>query len=374
MLPRKNLNNYPENNLKMDPTEDSAANEPPADSHDIIVIGASAGGVEALQKVVRALPGDLPATVFIVMHTSPQSPGLMPIILNAAGPLPVSYPQDGELIQEGHIYVAPTNFHMLVEQGIIRVVRGPKENRHRPAIDPLFRSAARYYGPRVIGLILSGMLDDGTFGLLAVKQRGGLTVVQDPTDALYPDMPANALHRVENVDYVLSLEKIGPLLAKLVKEVPVLPLSPDASAIIHQLKIEDDFAMANIPDFEVLNTVGKPAAIACPDCHGTLWEIKNNEVLRFRCRVGHSYTAQSLLAEHSEALESALYAALRNLEESASLNRRLAGRAKADNNLLSASGFIESALQSEQQADVIKRVLRTNKALDEREDNRNGLL
>ncbi len=337
------------------------------DNHDIIVIGASAGGVETLQRLVRDLPVDLPAAIFVVLHTSAESPGLLHSILNQAGNLPASYPQDGELIQEGHIYVAPVNFHLLVEQGIIRVVRGPKENRHRPAIDPLFRSAARYYGPRVIGIILSGMLDDGTFGLLAVKRLGGVTVVQDPADAPYPDMPANALRRVEDVDYVLPVAQISLLLVKLAREVPALPLSKEIPALIHQLKIEDDFALSNIPDHEVLNTIGKPASIACPDCHGTLWEINNNEVLRFRCRVGHSYTAQNLLIEHSESLESALYAALRILEESASINWRLAERAKEDNNLLSASGFMEKAVETEQQAAFIKRVLRRSKALDEQD-------
>lgn len=335
------------------------------DHHDIIVIGASAGGVEALQKVVRGLPSDLPAAIFVVVHTSPQSPGLLPEILNRTGPLPASYPKDGEIIEEGHIYIAPANYHLLVERGIIRVVRGPKENRHRPAIDPLFRSAARYYGPRVIGVILSGMLDDGTFGLLTIKQRGGLTITQEPADALYPEMPAKVIRLVRQLDYTLPATQIGPRLAELVQEKVADQGAEEAPSIFEQIEIENGFAMSNIPNDEVLNKIGRPSTIACPDCHGTLWEINNQGVLRFRCRVGHSYTASSLLEEHSEALESALWAAFRNLEENASINRRLADRAKSDNNLLSASAFIENAVQTEQQADLIKRVLQTNKAIDE---------
>ena len=340
-------------------------NEGQADYHDIIVIGASAGGIEALQRLTRNLPAGLPAAVFIVVHTSPESPGLLPTILNGVSSLPVSYPRDSEIIEEGHIYVAPPNYHLLLEQGIIRVARGPKENRHRPAIDPLFRSAARQYGSRVIGVILTGTMDDGTFGLLTVKKQGGLAVIQDPADAVCPDMPLSAIRRVPQIDYVVPLAEIGPLLSKLTQEVATFPQNEDSPVISEQLKIEDEFAMSNIPGGEVLNKIGKPASIACPDCHGTLWEINNNGLLRFRCRVGHSYTAQGLLEEHSETLESALWAALRTLEESASINRRLVERAKNDNNLLSASRFMESAVQTEQQAELIKRVLNTNKAIDE---------
>jgi two-component system chemotaxis response regulator CheB len=341
---------------------------PTPTARDIIVIGTSAGGVEGLQGLVRDLPADLPAAVFIVVHVSPDSPGLMPVILQTAGNLPVSQPKDGELIELGHIYVAPPDNHMVIDHDIIRVVRGPKENRHRPAIDPLFRSAARHYGSRVIGVILTGMLDDGVAGLLTIKRLGGLAVVQDPADALYPDMPRNALNRVKEVDYLVPLVEIGPLLTKLVNEMSDLPAELENQAISRQLKIEDDFALSNIPHQEILNEIGKPATIACPQCHGTLWEVNDKDLLRFRCRVGHAYSAMSLLDEHAEALESALWSAMRNLEESASLNRRLAERARAENKLLSASSFMESAIEAEQQADLINKVLQTNKTLGEQKE------
>src|SRR5437016_12022670 len=185
--------------------------------HDIIVVGASAGGVEALVTLARSLKRNLQAAVFVVLHMPAQSPSLLPEILGRAGPLKAVQATDDMQIEPGHIYVAPPDHHMLMELGKVRVVRGPKENRHRPAVDPLFRSAALAYGPRVIGVILTGALDDGTAGLLAVKRRGGIAIVQDPDEALYPSMPLSALANVE-VDYRLPLSSIGPLLVHLASE------------------------------------------------------------------------------------------------------------------------------------------------------------
>ncbi len=341
-----------------------AFNDKLLSGHDIIVIGASAGGLDALRTLVRDLPAGLPAAVFVVMHTAPQSPGLLDTILNSKSALPCMYPPNGEPIELGRVYIAPPDYHLLVEQGLIRVVRGPQENLHRPAIDPLFRSAARYYGPRVIGVILSGMLDDGVYGLLVIKQRGGLAVVQDPADALYPDMPENALRKVRNIDYSVPIAELAPLLGKLAHEVipgdkEALKMAESTEPYSEQLKIEDQFALGDIPDFEIMEKIGHPATIACPDCHGTLWEVKDekDDMIRFRCRVGHAFTALSLMREHAESLQSALWVALRTLEESVSLNRRLAQRAQKENQLQAASNFMESAAVSEQQADLIKRVL-----------------
>jgi len=183
----------------------------------MIAIGASAGGVEALITVMRALPRNIPAAVFVVLHIPAQSPSLLPEILNRAGTLPTEHPENGAQVSYGHAYIAPPDHHLTVEQGHIRIVRGPKENRHRPAIDPLFRSLAYTYGPRTVGVVLTGSLDDGTAGLLAIKQRGGIAVVQDPDEALYPSMPLSALEHVA-VDYTLPLSEIGPLLIRLAHE------------------------------------------------------------------------------------------------------------------------------------------------------------
>ena len=181
---------------------------------DIIVVGASAGGLEALRVIVGALPADLSASLFIVMHTAPDAPGILADILNLAGRLTAKSAKDNELIRPGTIYVAPPDRHLLIEATVVRVTLGPGENRFRPAIDPLFRSAAQTYGPRVVGVILTGYLDDGTAGLLMVKQMGGTAIVQDPSDALVPFMPQNALDHV-NVDYCLPINEIAPLLVRL---------------------------------------------------------------------------------------------------------------------------------------------------------------
>lgn len=331
-------------------------------NHDIIVIGTSAGGVEALKVLVKDLPSDFEAAIFVVIHVPPTSPGLIPSILDSAGPLPVTSPADGEAIQVGHIYVAPPDCHLLVERDRMRVTRGPKENRARPAIDPLFRSAARAYGPRVVGVILTGMLDDGVAGLLAVKQRGGMAVVQDPRDALFPDMPDNALRVVKDVDWVLPLREIAPLLTRLAAE--EVAMEGD-QPISEQLEIEDQFARAEIPPVEAMDKLGTPSVYTCPDCHGTLWEIHDKGALRFRCRVGHAYSAESFMNAHAANLEDALWIAMRTLEESASLNRRLAERARAAQHHLSAGRFMEKAVVNEEQAALIGRVLRTNKAISE---------
>ena len=264
--------------------------------HDVIVIGASAGGVEALQTIARALPVRLHASVFIVLHIPPQGPSLLPHILSRVAPLPAHQPADGERLQQGHIYVAPPDHHLLVETDCVRVVRGPHENRTRPAIDPLFRSAARAFGPRVIGLVCTGALDDGTSGLQAIKARGGITVVQDPAEAVYPSMPLSAIRNVA-VDYVLPLAEIGPLLARLVAEP-----APDEAGFPapRDMAVEIQLAEGDMDPINAQTIPGTPSVFACPECHGTLFEVQDGELLRFRCRVGHAFSAESMEAEHTD--------------------------------------------------------------------------
>lgn len=321
--------------------------------HDIIVVGASAGGVEALVKVVGMLPADLPAAVFVVLHIPAQSPSLLPEILNRAGPLPAVHPKHGEAIQHGQIYVAPPDEHLLVGSGHVHVVRGPKENRHRPAVDPLFRSAAVTYGPRVVGVILTGSLDDGTAGLLAVKRRGGVAVVQDPDDALYSSMPRSALAHVD-VDYSLPLENIGPLLVELAYEQAageaVHPVSKD-------MEIETKMAEMDMNALNNGEQVGTPSVFSCPECGGVLWELHDGHLLRFRCRVGHAYSVDSILAGQSEAVEEALWSALKTLEESASLSRRMAREAQEGGKDWLAKRFEEKLHDAEQHATLIRQVL-----------------
>lgn len=292
--------------------------------HDIVVIGASTGGVEALSALVQGLPGDLPAAVFVVLHLSPETPSHLSEILSRHSRLPVHHPRDGEPIQLGHIYVAGPDRHLLVERGVVRVVRGPRENRHRPAIDPLFRTAALAYGPRVIGVVLTGALDDGTSGLYAIKQRGGLAVVQDPRDALIASMPESALEFV-TVDYCAPLLDLAPLLVRLVHEqAPSAVAYPPSRELVYESQI------AQLDEGTMLNEqpTGTLSALTCPECGGPLWESHNGELLRYRCRSGHAYTGESAFAAKSEALDEALWEAYNALRESALMAQRLAAEAR----------------------------------------------
>jgi two-component system, chemotaxis family, protein-glutamate methylesterase/glutaminase len=292
--------------------------------HDIIVVGTSAGGVEALTTLVAGLPHDLPAAIFIVLHLAPEGPSFLAEILSRAGPLPATQMVNGEAITPGRIYVAPPDHHLLVEQGHVRVTRGPKENRFRPSVDVLFRSAAYAYGPRVIGVILTGALDDGTAGLWAVKDRGGLAVVQDPQDALHSSMPHSALQYV-NVDACLPLAKIAPTLVRLAGEPApvegVLPVSKKL-AIETQIARQDQAFDMSIMD------LGALSPYSCPECHGVLVQLQDGGFTRFRCHTGHAYSLSSLVAEVTEALETSLWNTLRVMNESVLLLRHLAQHAR----------------------------------------------
>lgn len=322
---------------------------------DVIVIGASAGGVEALLAIVAALPPELPASVFVVLHQPPTGTSLLPVLLSRAGPLPATHAVDGETVEAGHIYVAPPDLHMLIEGRSIRLARGPRENRHRPSADPLFRSAARYYRERAIGVILTGSLDDGSAGLLAIKRNGGIAVVQDPTDALFPGMPLSAL-AVTTVDHCLPLTEIGATLTQIVtepadgEEAPVQRDSDD-------LAFEERIAQADMAAIEDDHRPGKPSQFGCPECGGVLWELENEEIVRFRCRVGHAYSAESLLSSQTERLEAALWSALRSLEEKASLTKRLAERARAQSQHAAARRFSEQMLAADAHANTLRTVL-----------------
>lgn len=324
--------------------------------HDIIVIGASAGGVEALSTLVSMLPSDLPAAVFIVLHIPAQSPSLLPEILNRQGVLAATQPRDGEQIKPGHIYIAPPDNHMLVEQGHIHLSRGPRENRHRPAIDVLFRSAAVAYGPRVIGIILTGSLDDGTAGMLAIKRRGGMTVVQDPRDAMYPSMPQSALAHVQ-IDHCMPLAQIGHRLPSLAAE----PAQPDeAYPVPQEMKDEVQIAEMDMSELNSSTHDGIPSAFTCPECSGTLWEIHDDELVRFRCRVGHSYSLESMLAGQNETLEQALWVALETLEETGSLSRRMMKDANTRGQHWLARRFEERVQKAEKNAALLRDVLLKN--------------
>jgi two-component system chemotaxis response regulator CheB len=288
------------------------------------------------------------------LHVPPQGGSVLPAILGRAGPLPSAHAEHGQPIQPGRIYVAPPDQHLIVHDGHFALSRGPRENGHRPAGDVLFRTAARFYGNRVIGLVLSGALDDGTAGLAAVRERAGATVVQDPADALYPAMPASALANVA-VDHVLPVQQIPDLLVRLVAE-QVQAKAPGPSDLLRK-----EAAVADFEDTRRQGDAppGKPAGFGCPDCNGSLYEIREGDIVRYRCRVGHAWSAEGLLAQHSLALEGALWMALRSLEEKAELSRQLADRAETRGNRLSAKRFRVAADESADAVALVREMLQS---------------
>jgi len=288
---------------------------------DIVVVGASAGGMAALEKLVAGLPPGLPAAVFIVWHLSPGVKSALPLLLTRAGPLRACNPQDGDPIEPGRIYVGPNDRHMLLENGYIRIARGPKENRFRPAIDPLFRSAAYIYGARVIGVVLSGALDDGTAGLWAIKLRGGTAIVQDPADAVHRSMPLSALDNVA-VDHKLPVAEIGPLLGRLARE----PAGPEPLVATREReKMGAEIKIAREVDSRVEDILryGELSPFTCPECHGVLATFRDGSITRFRCHTGHAVSAATLLEASTEQVEQRLMDALRALDETIMLLNRL---------------------------------------------------
>ena len=320
-------------------------------NRDIIVMGASAGGLSAFNRIIKHLPEQLNAAVFIVWHVSPYSTSILPEILNRAGKLKAKHPADGESIEKGNIYIAPPDHHLLLELGRIRLTKGPKENRFRPAIDPLFRSAAYSYGSRVVGVVLSGALDDGTAGLWAIKDRGGIAVVQDPAEAEQRSMPASALANVQ-VDHCLPVSEIPPLLVTLtqqeVGEQSRAPMSND-------LEMETKIALgADSADLDV-RQLGEISEFTCPDCHGSLIQIANGKLQRFRCHTGHSFGSVSLLADLTDSVEQSVWTAIRAVEERIRLLKHLAQHA-SDLEQTEALSTLDRELQeNERRADLLRR-------------------
>jgi two-component system, chemotaxis family, protein-glutamate methylesterase/glutaminase len=323
---------------------------------DLVVIGASAGGIDALRALLPEIPRDFPAAICAVLHMAPNSPGILHEIFGRAGKLPAKMVTGVERLRPGQLYLPAPDHHLIVEPSLVRSTQGPRENRFRPAIDPLFRSAAQTYGPRVIGIILTGGLDDGTAGLWTIKQMGGIAIVQDPTEALVASMPQNALHHV-SVDHCVPLAAIPELLARLVAE----DLSQrEGYTVPEPVNIEVKIAK----DGEALEAgvmqLGKPSQYACPECHGVLLELKEGDRLRFRCHTGHAYSVDSLLSEFDEAMEIALWNSIRAIEEKLLLLRQLADRARAREGV----GNVEDLERRVEEAH--RRVILVRQAIDPR--------
>jgi two-component system, chemotaxis family, protein-glutamate methylesterase/glutaminase len=295
-----------------------------------IVIGASAGGVRAVGTLLHGLLEKIPAAIFVVIHTSPDGPGLLSTVFNRATPLTVVAPHDGELIRAGHVYVAPPDYHLIVGDRHIHLNHGPREHRFRPAIDPLFRTAAEHYGPRTIGAVLSGHMADGIHGLKLIKKAGGVTFAQDPDEAEVPAMPLAAMRQVA-VDYVLPVEEMARVIVGL--------LLNSRRGTRPMRLVQTEKPNAERPGTDALRTKamrGVPSPFTCPDCGGSLWEIKEGKLIRYRCHVGHGFTIDSLRDGMDTKVEEALWTALRATEEAIELRGRMRARAKGQQ----LSGFI----------------------------------
>lgn len=296
-------------------------------------MGASSGGVEAVERLLRGLPQDFPASLLIVLHRAPDLRNMLAYILQRAGRLPVTEARDGEHLRQGHIFLAPPDRHLVIEDGIMRLVRGPKENHSRPAIDPLFRSAAQAFGPRVAGVILSGTLFDGTAGLFAVKRHNGVTIVQDPQEAAFPGMPESAIGNVA-VDYILPIAGIAGLLVNLVRGIGEMRSrnETESSTAIsfegEELKRTPEIIVRDQSDQISGERRDQPSLFTCPDCGGTLWQVNEGALLQFRCSIGHVYTGEAMALGQSEALERSLWFSIRTFVDKSVLLRQLSEEAR----------------------------------------------
>jgi two-component system chemotaxis response regulator CheB len=299
----------------------------------VIAIGASAGGVEALSAVVRDLPPDLPASVLIVLHLPRGGYSALPNILQRQSQLPVSHAWEGAPLEPATVYVAPPDRHLVVSETRVHLDPGPTENSVRPSVDRLFTSIAHVFGPRGIGVVLSGMLDDGTAGLQAIRRKGGVAVVQDPADAVFPGMPTSAV-RFADPQHVVPLMQIGPLLKELVMD--VVPDGPR----------ERDPADPRRPD--------NASGLTCPECGGALWEEERGESLGYRCRIGHGFSVESLSSAQLHELESALWAAIVALEERSELASRLAERFAARGGAHTAARHAHEAEDALRRANLVR--------------------
>lgn len=311
--------------------------------HDIIVIGTSEGGLETLDELIGQLPAHLAASIFIVQHMAPDNSGESLIRqLSRHSSFAPSLAKEGQRFKPGRIYIAPADNHLLLKRDTVLVRKGARENRSRPGIDPLFRSAATAHGARVIGVVLTGMLDDGAAGLMAIKRCGGITVVQDPKDAAYPGMPQNALDSL-HVDFCVPIAGMGQLLATLVskphREIRLVP---------SDVRTEAKIAERVLSDVAQVNGLGTQVPYNCPNCGGVLWEMKASKAKRYRCHTGHSFTVPALLASQSEKIEELLWISLRMFEERKNLLNSVSGtttdrasRAVNRQRLKQTQGYIE---------------------------------
>lgn len=323
-------------------------------SRDVVVVGASAGGVQSLREFVAALDADLRAVVLVVLHFPARSPSMLPAILGRVSRLPVQAATEHQPLEPGRVVVAAPDHHLVVLDGHAVLTRGPRENGYRPAVDVLFRSAARACGSRLIGVILSGALDDGTAGMVSVRQLGGVVLAQSPEDAAYPSMPASVIRTV-GADRVGTAAELASAVNELTaSEGQSAGSGPEPGSLLTR---EVEVARMNLEAFEDPDAQGRPAGYSCPDCSGTLVDVEDGGMLRFRCRVGHAWSPGSLMAAQSEELEGALWMAFRSLKEKAALSTQLAARAGERGNALTRQRYLVKAEEASRSATVLQQLL-----------------
>ncbi|MEJ2890160.1 chemotaxis protein CheB [Actinomycetospora aeridis] len=329
-----------------------------ADAPPVIGVGASAGGVEALLDLAERLDPDLPAAVLVVLHQPAEAPTVLPELMDRRCALPVRHAVHGERPVAGAVLLAPPDHHLLIVDGRLEVTRGPRENGHRPAIDPLFRALAIESGPRAIGCVLSGLLDDGAAGLLALVRHGGTAVVQDPDEALYPSMPRAALEQVPGA-IVTSLAEMSTTFSQLAAR-PVIGGRRPSPRLERELTLSR--AGVGVNDQE--RPPGPPAGLVCPDCSGPLFDLSEDNLLRYRCRVGHAWSEKSLSSVQDDGIERALFTALQALEDKADLQHRIARAAHDRGSARTADRARETAHQALQSAGLVRDLLADRKAGD----------
>lgn len=327
----------------------------------VIVLGASAGGGESLREVVDGLPADLPAAVLVVLHVPSAMPSTLPKILSECGKLPAKHPQDGEELQAARIYIAPPDHHLLVEDGRVAVKKGPKENRFRPSIDALFRSAAYSCGARVVGVVLSGALDDGTSGLWTIKRLGGVAVVQEPNDARFESMPSSALKQVE-IDYALPAKEIGALLTRLATG-PQHPHPAAESRLRDRLKAELAIAVEGGAFQKGIMEMGKLTPFTCPECHGVLVALMEDKMTRYRCHTGHAYSDSALLEAVMESTGEMLWQVMRSLEEGVMLVQHMGEHIKSEGDATRAEIYFSKARELERRSQTFHEQVRQHESL-----------
>lgn len=322
-----------------------------APRRDVVVVGGSAGGVEALRALVAQLPSDLPATVLVVTHSSPVRPGRLASVLAQVAKVDVAMARTGDRLAPGRLFVATPGLHLLIRDGHLHLSRGPKENLVRPAIDALFRSAAVSLGSRVIGILLSGLLDDGTAGLSAIKRCGGIAIVQDPREAAFPDMPHSALRRVQ-VDHCLPVGEMGALLLQLTRE-----RAPPFAGAPRDLRLEDEAVAGVQPGPWEEEAIGTQVPVVCPECGGPVWEIAGEPSGRYRCQVGHAFSARALVEGHASAAERALWGAVVYLEQQARVMEHLRQRERSHGRNRSARHYEKRVAEVRHHVEQLKSVL-----------------